>query len=84
MQDPRRRECRRRFTCTAGMAVARLRTFSGASATPISASVEETTAVIELLYLYQLARSPVQIMARKVLCRSRHFISRGQHKCPDQ
>jgi len=40
--------------------------------------------MIEMLYLYQLARSPLRAMARRLICRGLSRVSPGRHHCPDQ
>ncbi|OJY10937.1 MAG: hypothetical protein BGP05_11535 [Rhizobiales bacterium 62-47] len=44
----------------------------------------QETAMIEMLYLYQLARSPLRAMARRLICRGLNRVSPGRHHCPDQ
>ena len=40
--------------------------------------------MIEMLYLSQLAQSPVRAMARRLMCLSLSRVSHGKHKCPEQ
>jgi len=38
-------------------------------------------AMIEMLYIYQLVRNPVQAIARRWWCRSLYRASRGKRRC---
>ena len=40
-------------------------------------------AMIEILFIYQLARNPVQAIARRWYCRSLFRASRGKRRCPE-
>ena len=40
-------------------------------------------AMIEMLFIYQLARKPVQAVARRWWCRSLFRVSRGRRRCPE-
>jgi hypothetical protein len=40
-------------------------------------------AMIEMLFIYQLARNPLRAMARRWYCRSLYRASRGRRHCPD-
>ena len=40
-------------------------------------------AMIEILFIYQLARNPVQAIARRWWCRSLYRASRGKRQCPE-
>ncbi len=40
--------------------------------------------MIEILYLYQLARSPFRAMARRLMCRGLSRVSPDRFHCPDQ
>lgn len=40
-------------------------------------------AMIEILFVYQLARNPLQAMARRWYCRSLYRASRGRRQCLD-
>jgi hypothetical protein len=42
-----------------------------------------TVAMIEILFIYQLARQPVQAVARRWWCRSLFRATRGKRGCPD-
>jgi hypothetical protein len=39
--------------------------------------------MIEILFIYQLARNPVHAIARRWWCRSLFRASRGKRKCPE-
>jgi hypothetical protein len=39
--------------------------------------------MIEILFMYQLARNPVQAIARRWYCRSLFRASRGKLRCPE-
>ncbi|HKO71449.1 MAG TPA: hypothetical protein VJV58_10995 [Bradyrhizobium sp.] len=39
--------------------------------------------MIEILYIYQMARAPVQVFARRWWCRSLFHATRGKRRCPD-
>jgi hypothetical protein len=57
--------------------------FSSADAAP--STVAETTdfAMIEILFIYQLARNPVRAVARRWWCRSLFRASRGKRRCAE-
>jgi len=40
-------------------------------------------AMIEILFIYQLARNPVQAMTRRWWCRSLFRATRGKRRCPE-
>ena len=40
-------------------------------------------AMIEMLFIYQLARNPLQAMARRWYCRGLFRASRGRRHCPE-
>jgi hypothetical protein len=40
-------------------------------------------AMIEMLFIYQLARNPVQAIARRWWCRSLYRATRGRRRCPE-
>jgi hypothetical protein len=40
-------------------------------------------AMIEMLFIYQLARNPVQAVARRWWCRGLYRASRGKRRCPE-
>jgi hypothetical protein len=40
-------------------------------------------AMIEMLFIYQLARNPVRAIARRWWCRSLFRASRGKRRCPE-
>jgi hypothetical protein len=39
--------------------------------------------MIEILYVYQLARNPLQVFARHWWCRSLFHATRGKRRCPE-
>jgi hypothetical protein len=39
--------------------------------------------MIEVLYMVQLARTPLQAIARKWFCRSIHHVTRGVYERPE-
>ena len=39
-------------------------------------------AMIEILFIYQLARNPLQAIARRWYCHSLYRASRGRRPCP--
>jgi hypothetical protein len=41
-------------------------------------------AMIEILYIYQMARNPVQVFARRWWCRSLFRATRGKRGCPER
>jgi hypothetical protein len=41
------------------------------------------SAMIEILFIYQLARNPVQAVARRWWCRSLFRATRGKRGCPE-
>jgi hypothetical protein len=50
---------------------------------PIYVRGRRTTIMIEMLFIYQLARNPVQAIARRWWCRSLFRASRGRRRCPE-
>jgi hypothetical protein len=40
-------------------------------------------AMIEFLFIYQLARNPMQAVARRWWCRGLYRASRGRRRCPE-
>jgi hypothetical protein len=40
-------------------------------------------AMIEMFFIYQLARNPLQAVARRWWCRSLFRASRGRRRCPE-
>ncbi|TMK05215.1 MAG: hypothetical protein E6G71_16375 [Alphaproteobacteria bacterium] len=65
------------------MADATRAAFSSMSAAPSSGRGTTDSAVIEILFIYQLARNPVQAIARRWWCRSLFRASRGKRRCPE-
>jgi hypothetical protein len=63
------------------MADAMRAAFSLASAVPSPRRGTTDFAMIELLFIYQLARTPVQAIARRWWCRSLYRASRGKRGC---
>ena len=39
--------------------------------------------MLDLLMFAQMARNPLQVMARRWYCRSLHRATRGQRRCPE-
>jgi hypothetical protein len=39
--------------------------------------------MLEFLFIYQLARNPLQAFARSWLCRSLYHATRGRRRCPE-
>jgi len=56
--------------------------FSGGAA-PSSPSGTTDFAMIEILFICQLARNPLQAVARRWWCRSLFRASRGRRQCPE-
>jgi len=44
----------------------------------------QETAMIEMFYLYQLARSPLRAMARRLVYCGLNRVSPGKYHCPDK
>jgi hypothetical protein len=65
------------------MADAMRAAFSYANAAPFIPSGDDGFAMIEILFIYQLARNPVRAIARRWWCRSLFRASRGKRKCPE-
>jgi hypothetical protein len=65
------------------MADAMRAAFSYANAAPCIGSGDDGFAMIEILFIYQLARNPVRVIARRWWCRSLFRASRGKRKCPE-
>jgi hypothetical protein len=57
--------------------------FSSGNAALINRLGATDFAMIEILFIYQLARNPLQAMARLWWCRSLFRASRGQRRCPE-
>jgi hypothetical protein len=51
---------------------------------PISLAGTVDFAMIEMLFIYQLARNPMQAMARRWWCRGLFRASRGKRRCPER
>jgi len=43
----------------------------------------QDTTMLELLFIYQLARNPLQAVARSWFCRSLFHATRGRRRCPE-
>jgi len=56
--------------------------FSSGSAAPTFGG-DDGLAMIEILFIYQLARNPLQAIARRWWCRSLFRATRGKRRCPD-
>jgi hypothetical protein len=65
------------------MADAMRAAFSSMSAAPFFRQGTTDSAMIEILFIYQLARKPVQAIARRWWCRSLFRASRGRRRCPE-
>jgi hypothetical protein len=63
------------------MADATRAAFSSADAAPFALWGRRNSAMIEMLFIYQLARNPVQAVARRWWCRSLYRASRGKRRC---
>jgi hypothetical protein len=57
--------------------------FTSANAAPSHNRGRRTFAMIEILFIYQLARNPLQAIARRWWCRSLFRASRGKRRCPE-
>jgi hypothetical protein len=42
-----------------------------------------TSAMVEILFMVQLVRNPIQAIARRWWCKSLYRASRGQRRCPE-
>jgi hypothetical protein len=42
-----------------------------------------TSAMVEILFMVQLVRNPMQAIARRWWCKSLYRASRGQRRCPE-
>jgi len=65
------------------MADAMRAAFSFKDAAPSLRQGTTDSAVIEILFIYQLARNPIQAIARRWWCRSLFRASRGKRRCPE-
>jgi hypothetical protein len=57
--------------------------FSLTECRPISDGGTLDSTMIEILFIYQLARNPVQAYARRWWCRSLFHATRGKRGCPE-
>jgi hypothetical protein len=64
------------------MADATRAAFSSANAAPFI-RLGRRIAMIEILFIYQLARRPLRAMARRWWCRGLFRASRGKRRCPE-
>jgi hypothetical protein len=64
------------------MADASRAAFSSGNAAPFVCWAATELAMIEFLFIYQLARNPLQAIARRWYCRGLYKASRGRRKCP--
>jgi hypothetical protein len=64
------------------MADAMAAAFSQANAAPSSCAGTMDFAMIEMLFIYQLARNPLEAIARRWWCRSLFRATRGNRGCP--
>jgi hypothetical protein len=65
------------------MADAMRAAFSFKDAAPSPWRGTTDSAMIEILFIYQLARNPVQAVARRWWCRSLFRATRGKRGCPE-
>jgi len=65
------------------MADAIVAAFSSRECRPISWRGMTDLAMIEFLFIYQLARNPLQAITRRWWCRSLYRASRGKRRCPE-
>jgi hypothetical protein len=66
------------------MADAMRAAFSSVGAAPMYRPGTPDFAMIEILFVYQLARNPVQAIARRWWCRSLFRATRGKRRCPER
>jgi hypothetical protein len=52
------------------------------NAAPFAQWGKTDSAMIEFLFIYQLARNPLQAIARRWYCRSLYRASKGRRRCP--
>jgi hypothetical protein len=65
------------------MADATRAAFTYVNVAPFIAMGTTDFAMIEILFIYQLAHKPVQAVARRWWCRSLFRASRGKRRCPE-
>jgi hypothetical protein len=65
------------------MADATWAVFSSVNAAPFALWGTMDFAMIEMLFIYQLARNPLQAIARRWWCRSLYRASRGRRRCAE-
>jgi hypothetical protein len=56
--------------------------FSSRECRPYAFGAATDLAMIEFLFIYQLARNPLQAIARRWYCRGLYKASRGRRQCP--
>ena len=44
---------------------------------------DDRLAMLEILFIYQLARNPIEWMTRRFWCRSLYRATRGKRGCPE-
>jgi hypothetical protein len=57
--------------------------FSFGNAAPFVGGAMDFSAMIEMFFIYQLARNPMQAMTRRWWCRSLFRATRGKRRCPE-
>jgi hypothetical protein len=57
--------------------------FSSVNVSPSGSWGMMDFAMIEILFIYQLARNPVQAVTRRWWCRSLFRATRGKRRCPE-
>jgi len=57
--------------------------FSSIECRPICLGGTMDSTMIEILFIYQLARKPAQAYARRWWCRSLFHVTRGKRRCPE-
>jgi hypothetical protein len=65
------------------MADAMRAAFSFANAAPFNRSGTMVIAMVEILFMAQLVRNPLQAIARRWWCRSLFRATRGARRCPE-
>jgi hypothetical protein len=65
------------------MADTRRAAFLIANAAPFTPSTTKDIAMVEILFMAQLMRNPLQAMARRWYCRSLYRASRGSRRCAE-
>ncbi|MDB5504209.1 MAG: hypothetical protein JWR89_4111 [Tardiphaga sp.] len=39
--------------------------------------------MLDIYFIYQLARRPIHAIARRWMCRGLHRVTRGEYRCPE-